>query len=361
MKRIVISIIVVGGVLAGILAGLVYLLDRPEIDLTIDPQPEIENPHTEQVDELPQDEMPQLSIPDDLYDELDVSDVEVRLTSIADSPTVWRAFFTSDLPISDPSFIFGCKDYYFTGASVILDFFEGQDGRYWVAEANENQLLAIGEVDDYTYQEVYDYYKIDPVAACVLLSHRNYTQYKIYSADIEIMQEGNVYLPLIAGIYIPLPESIRHSFAEARHAVLLGHHLVYQGYDGIESFDLKRWEANLHLDLWWKDVWGISSFTQSPDGKTIAFVKQSWDEEEATVIMYQYSEDEGVYEVGRSSALIAWELGVDGVAGLQWDDNLTFIDNSTLQITEYPEFDQQVVDDLYPPDPGKEVITLWQL
>lgn len=313
----------------------------------------------EESDELIEAIEEEFPLLDDLYDELEVSDIDLRFESIANSPNLWRSFIESDLPLADPTFQFGCLDYLDTGARLILDVFIGEDGETWVAEAKENELLGVGRIDPLVADEIFDYHLLDEEIACLVVSHREYSDYTLFSEGLSLEDEFDSFRPMVSGVILPLPDEIEDALANAYDAILIGDNIVFAGYDGVEVFDTKLWERIYLYSFIWKDVWGLSKFVPAGDDIHFAFAIQEWDQELANIFVYKIEDHAAGYSQYFRNGLLAWETGVSGISGLEFEQDLSFIDTSTLQVIEYPEFDYQIIDGKYPPDPGKKEVTEW--
>lgn len=301
-------------------------------------------------------------IPEALLEELEVSDLERRTESIATSPDIWQAFINAPVNHSGPSFIFGCLQYLETGGRLILDVFNDQVGNTWVAEASETELIGIGLVDKALFKTIQEYYEVNPEVACLELSRREYLTYKLITTQVEVKKQFDEFSLMVGKNFIVLPKEFRNSFSEAKDAILVGQSVVYLGLDGIIVFDFHTWEASLVYEFLWKDLHGISNLVQHKDDTSkVAVAVESWDQELGFVIVYEYEDNEGLSEVGKGSYAMAWQVGVNGIANLEFPEDLLFLNPTQLQVREYPEFNQKIVDGDYPPDKGKQVIDIWEL
>ncbi len=360
MKKLFIFLKLLALLVTVTVAAFLYLQLSPKEDTAIQ---ETLSPGEKMVSDIAktiESPEPSVTIPQEVLEELEVSDLERREESIANTPDIWRAFISAEVNLSDPGFVFGCLQYLETGGRLILDVFYDEAGNAWVAEASEQELLGIGLLDAGYFEQFQAYYSVNPEAACLLVSRRNYLTYKLITTQVEVKKQFDSFTLMSGDNFIVLPEEFRNSFQEAKDAVLVGESVVYLGLDGVQVFDFYRWEASLVYEFLWKDLHGISDLVKNPENPNVAALAvQSWDEELAFVIVYGYSQREGLFEYGKGSYAIAWELGVNGVANLAFPEDLVFVKDQQLQITEYPEFNEKIVNGDYPPDAGKKLVDLW--
>lgn len=321
--------------------------------------------------EITQDEI----IPEELYEQLDVTDLEYLDTSIANQPDLWRAFFNGPAPMSDPFFEFGCLEYQDTGGRLVVNLFVDNAGRYWVSESVGNELIGIGEISFVDYDRITAYRTQDEEIACLELLARQYDDYYLLSENRELF--SNVYAEnefplgynlvlLVSNVYLPLPPDVEEHIGSytgaGREPIFIANrYLVGYGEFGISLFDLETWERTSLFSLDWDNLRGVSEIiTYDDESSIIAFAFQAWDDiEPASVIVYDLGTDPNNAIQYQRYATFKWTMGHNETFTLEEPSDLVFNSLDEIWITEYPEFDEKIISGDYPPDPGRKEVTEW--
>lgn len=313
-------------------------------------------------------------IPQDLYDQLDVTDLEVQELSIANEPDLWRAFLNSGAPMSDPFFEFGCLEYLDTGSQIVVNLFIDEAEQAWVSESVEDVLIGVGKLSFVDYDRITAYRTQDVDIACLELLKRQYDDYFLLSEDIkmqlyaqagDINPQGYDIVILVNNVYLPLPFDVIaqvDSYTGAlREPVLVANRfLLGYGDFGVYAFDLKTWERSSLFGLGWDDLRGVTSIRTIEDEPIVVFAYQSWDEmPQAMVLVYDLSEGLNDYTQYTRYASLAWTMGSNEIFALESPTDLELLSTDTVRIIEYPNFSEDVTngDDPYE---GKTEITTWK-
>ena len=363
MKKIIPALITVLLFTAAIVFGIYMQKVRPfpvptdilQETLTEIDEPVIDDTIEGSVDEVNFDSSAPVTIPEELYEELDVSDLVVREDSIANQPDLWRAFLASRAPMSDLEFLFGCSEHLYTGAEIVFDLFIDENNQPWVAEATGTIFLGVGAVSADDFERIQRYFEEDQLIGCLQLSRRNYQPYYLDAGNLELLvwEDGNP-LPenyemvVLAGkVYVPLPEQayarLNAYTGAGREPILIGQRYVLgYGEDGINVFDLQTWQSKNLLGLDYDGSRGISSlYKPNEQDPVVAFAYQTWENDLPIAVVFVYDFSEGVadYQQYVRYASLGWTIGSNEVFNLAESTDLEFIDNETIKVTEYPDFD----------------------
>ncbi len=306
-----------------------------------------------------------MTIPEALKEQLTVTDITVRETSIADNPVIWKAFIDSEIGISDPTFILGCEEYLDTGGKLIKNLFRDEANQIWVADIASDQLIGIGQLTIEQYQLIQDYLQLDKEIACLALSNAVYSDYHLYSSRVELLvQPGTggdegfysyALTVLVNNTYLTLPGSIAeqldNSTGAGREPVLVANRFIIGlGEYGINFFDLTNWELVPLFGMHYDGVRGVSKIYTFEDEPLIAFAHENWEGDPAFGAVYIYDLAEGKeYKQYMRNAELGWMMGANEIFSLENSADLEFLDKETLRIVEYPNFDEDVTngDDPY--------------
>lgn len=307
------------------------------------------------------DEDTLISISEDLRDQQETRDVFVQETSLAEIPDAWRAFYYSDIPHSDPEFVFGCGEYRETGEILYADFFRDQAGRYWVPERSGNVLIGVGEISQEQSELLNQYFAQEEEIGCLQLLQRDYIDYTIITPNVSVVTEGDFTYLDLHGLFAPLPEDVQNDLMNTIDARVIGTDLVFVSEEGIEQFDLQSWKRTLLQPVQWGDLRGLSQLVYDPEFVQVVFAIEYWGDDAASVQLYQLSQEGESYELFSTTAQMAWQIGTSAHAQLEYHGDLTFTTNGNVEIIRRPEYDLHVQDGSFPPDPGMAELVEWQV